>query len=384
MGHRCCNKQKVKRGLWSPEEDEKLIRYVTTNGHGCWSTVPKQAGLQRCGKSCRLRWINYLRPDLKRGSFSLQEERTIIDAHRLLGNRWAQIARHLPGRTDNEVKNFWNSCMRKKLLAQGIDPKTHKFISELEMHEHRTPSCSHEPTSGFQDASHIPNSDQELGGAPMRGEIMSKFIDTRDAGLGENVGLPSYGLGNAWIDRFPSYDQGQILQEDMDFQLPFTTKDQMDGNLNGKSETAFHAQANNGNVAFSRFEQKPYFPVDQTLSAHVEQFDIGPSGHESHHPLISSANAEAAIRFNAEECHHMNTPRVEANTKPMHLPRACEIEFDEFNSQQLQASNYHQYLNQYLISYSSSASSAYGEQDLGADLSLDSSIPVGIYFGMIK
>ncbi|KAH7544868.1 transcription factor MYB20 [Ziziphus jujuba] len=127
-GHQCCSKQQVKRGLWSPEEDEKLIRYITTHGHGSWSSVPKLAGLQRCGKSCRLRWINYLRPDLKKGSFSAQEERTIIDVHRILGNKWAQIAKHLPGRTDNEVKNFWNSCIKKKLIAQGIDPNTHNLL----------------------------------------------------------------------------------------------------------------------------------------------------------------------------------------------------------------------------------------------------------------
>lgn len=128
MGHHCCSKQKVKRGLWSPEEDEKLLKYITAHGHSCWSSVPKHAGLQRCGKSCRLRWINYLRPDLKRGTFSEQEERTIVDVHRILGNRWAQIAKHLPGRTDNEVKNFWNSCIKKKLIAQGLDPKTHNLL----------------------------------------------------------------------------------------------------------------------------------------------------------------------------------------------------------------------------------------------------------------
>ncbi|KAK1278635.1 Transcription factor MYB86 [Acorus gramineus] len=134
MGHHCCSKQKVKRGLWSPEEDEKLINYITSHGHGCWSSVPKHAGLQRCGKSCRLRWINYLRPDLKRGSFSAQEERIIIDVHRILGNRWAQIAKHLPGRTDNEVKNFWNSCIKKKLIAQGLDPKTHNLFPSHNKH----------------------------------------------------------------------------------------------------------------------------------------------------------------------------------------------------------------------------------------------------------
>ncbi|XP_062190927.1 myb transcription factor 42 [Phragmites australis] len=116
MGHHsCCNQQKVKRGLWSPEEDEKLIRYITTHGYGCWSEVPEKAGLQRCGKSCRLRWINYLRPDIRRGRFTAEEEKLIISLHAIVGNRWAHIASHLPGRTDNEIKNYWNSWIKKKI-----------------------------------------------------------------------------------------------------------------------------------------------------------------------------------------------------------------------------------------------------------------------------
>ncbi|KAK0593124.1 hypothetical protein LWI29_031450 [Acer saccharum] len=130
--HSCCYKQKLRKGLWSPEEDEKLLNYITKHGHGCWSSVPKLAGLQRCGKSCRLRWINYLRPDLKRGAFSQQEENLIIELHAVLGNRWSQIAAQLPGRTDNEIKNLWNSSIKKKLRQRGIDPNTHKPLSEIE------------------------------------------------------------------------------------------------------------------------------------------------------------------------------------------------------------------------------------------------------------
>ncbi|KAI4384904.1 hypothetical protein MLD38_002989 [Melastoma candidum] len=130
--HSCCYKQKLRKGLWSPEEDEKLLRHITVYGHGCWSSVPKQAGLQRCGKSCRLRWLNYLRPDLKRGAFSQEEEDLIVKLHAVLGNRWSQIASQLPGRTDNEIKNLWNSCLKKKLRQKGINPITHKPISEVE------------------------------------------------------------------------------------------------------------------------------------------------------------------------------------------------------------------------------------------------------------
>ncbi|XP_023636720.1 transcription factor MYB86 isoform X2 [Capsella rubella] len=134
--HSCCFKQKLRKGLWSPEEDEKLLNYITRHGHGCWSSVPKLAGLQRCGKSCRLRWINYLRPDLKRGAFSQDEESLIIELHAALGNRWSQIATRLPGRTDNEIKNFWNSCLKKKLRRKGIDPTTHKpLVTTNELHQ---------------------------------------------------------------------------------------------------------------------------------------------------------------------------------------------------------------------------------------------------------
>ncbi|KAJ9135912.1 hypothetical protein P3X46_033036 [Hevea brasiliensis] len=127
----CCFDSSLKKGPWTPEEDEKLVDYINRNGHGSWRTLPKLAGLNRCGKSCRLRWTNYLRPDIKRGKFSEEEERLIVNLHSVLGNKWSRIATHLPGRTDNEIKNFWNTHMRKKLLQMGIDPNTHKPRADL-------------------------------------------------------------------------------------------------------------------------------------------------------------------------------------------------------------------------------------------------------------
>ncbi|XP_074586373.1 transcription factor LAF1-like [Curcuma longa] len=126
MGCRAREKPKVncKKGLWSPDEDQRLRDYVLSHGLSCWSAIPAKAGLQRDGKSCRLRWINYLRPGLKRGNFATEEEETIMKLQAQLGNKWSQIAMHLPGRTDNEVKNYWNSHLKKKVLLKSQKPET--------------------------------------------------------------------------------------------------------------------------------------------------------------------------------------------------------------------------------------------------------------------
>ncbi|GMI66624.1 hypothetical protein HRI_000331700 [Hibiscus trionum] len=111
----CCEKVGLKKGRWTAEEDGILTKYIQAQGEGSWRSLPKNAGLLRCGKSCRLRWINYLRSDLKRGNFTVQEEETIIQLHESLGNRWSLIASHLKGRTDNEIKNYWNSQLSRKM-----------------------------------------------------------------------------------------------------------------------------------------------------------------------------------------------------------------------------------------------------------------------------
>ncbi|KAH9604100.1 hypothetical protein KSS87_010440 [Heliosperma pusillum] len=126
----CCDKQGMKKGPWSSEEDELLMNYVNEHGHGNWRSLPKNAGLQRCGKSCRLRWTNYLRPDIKRGPFTAEEEKLVMQLHAILGNRWAAIAAQLPGRTDNEIKNLWNTHLKKRLVSMGLDPQTHEPASK--------------------------------------------------------------------------------------------------------------------------------------------------------------------------------------------------------------------------------------------------------------
>ncbi|XP_021829076.1 myb-related protein 306 [Prunus avium] len=133
----CCEKVGIKKGPWTPEEDIILVSYIQEHGPGNWRSVPTNTGLLRCSKSCRLRWTNYLRPGIKRGNFTPHEEGMIIHLQALLGNKWAAIASYLPQRTDNDIKNYWNTHLKKKLK---------KFQSALDPHmaSDSTTSTSHQ------------------------------------------------------------------------------------------------------------------------------------------------------------------------------------------------------------------------------------------------
>nr|WEU50843.1 MYB71 [Lonicera caerulea] len=115
-----------RKGPWTAEEDRLLLEYVKFHGEGRWNCVSGVAGLKRNGKSCRLRWVNYLRPDLKKGEITPQEESIIIELHAIWGNRWSTIARNLPGRTDNEIKNYWRTHFKKKPKNSSRDTRKSK------------------------------------------------------------------------------------------------------------------------------------------------------------------------------------------------------------------------------------------------------------------
>ncbi|KAK8918988.1 Transcription factor RAX3 [Platanthera zijinensis] len=162
----CCDKASVKKGPWSPEEDDKLKSYIQQHGTGGnWIALPHKIGLKRCGKSCRLRWLNYLRPNIKHGGFSEEEDRVICSLYVSIGSRWSIIAAQLPGRTDNDIKNYWNTRLKKKLLGRRRDSNpnpnpnpnsnynhnpnngalTSSALERLQLHMHlqalRSPSC---------------------------------------------------------------------------------------------------------------------------------------------------------------------------------------------------------------------------------------------------
>ncbi|XWS48291.1 hypothetical protein CRYUN_Cryun13aG0062600 [Craigia yunnanensis] len=119
--------EQLRRGPWTLEEDSLLIHYIARHGEGRWNLLAKRAGLRRTGKSCRLRWLNYLKPDIKRGNLTPQEQFLILELHSKWGNRWSKIAQHLPGRTDNEIKNYWRTRVQKQARHLKIDANSTAF-----------------------------------------------------------------------------------------------------------------------------------------------------------------------------------------------------------------------------------------------------------------
>ncbi|XP_057820075.2 MYB31 transcription factor31-like [Cryptomeria japonica] len=133
----------LKKGYWTKEEDSLLKQHIQRHGEGRWSDIPKTAGLLRCGRSCRLRWLNHLRPNVKHGNISQDEEELIIRLQKLLGNRWSLIAGRIPGRTDNEVKNYWYSRLKHRVLGNKV---TRPLVTRLTAKPLNNPDKSSLPT----------------------------------------------------------------------------------------------------------------------------------------------------------------------------------------------------------------------------------------------
>ncbi|GMP57194.1 hypothetical protein CsSME_00021379 [Camellia sinensis var. sinensis] len=117
----------LRRGPWTVEEDMTLMNFIAKHGEGRWNSLARCAGLKRTGKSCRLRWLNYLRPDVRRGNITPEEQLLILELHCRWGNRWSKIAQHLPGRTDNEIKNYWRTRVQKHAKQLQCDVNSKQF-----------------------------------------------------------------------------------------------------------------------------------------------------------------------------------------------------------------------------------------------------------------
>ncbi|GMH00633.1 hypothetical protein Nepgr_002472 [Nepenthes gracilis] len=218
-------KSTVRKGPWKSEEDEVLLNHVKKYGPRDWSSIRSKSLLQRTGKSCRLRWVNKLRPNLKNGcKFSVEEERTVIELQAQFGNKWAKIATHLSGRTDNDVKNFWSS--RQKRLARILQSntpysKSQKKRKENHSFEAANKSCLMKGESSSKDSgtsSLLDNNNEMTKMVPL-----PNYADHSCLDLGPNVANPEpIPLGKNSSNELQQHKHLQLFSLPQSSELPLS------------------------------------------------------------------------------------------------------------------------------------------------------------------
>ncbi|KAK4409618.1 Transcription factor [Sesamum angolense] len=235
----------LRRGPWTLEEDNLLIQYITCHGEGRWNSLAKCAGLKRTGKSCRLRWLNYLKPDIKRGNLTPHEQLLILELHSKLGNRWSKIAQHLPGRTDNEIKNYWRTRVQKQARQLKVDSNSKKFLEAIRMYwmprllekmEQKNASVTSSPSSSistletqtFTAPSPVFNQAPVPSSCPPPGTMVAHSDSNSCLGIPEISGLLTPPAGQPCskfscskstqddcyrVDMIPSYDMQEFSQD---------------------------------------------------------------------------------------------------------------------------------------------------------------------------
>ncbi|XP_062004882.1 transcription factor JAMYB [Rosa rugosa] len=189
----CDPEDDLRKGPWTVEEDSILMEYINTHGEGRWNSLAGNSGLKRSGKSCRLRWLNYLRPNVRRGNITLQEQLLILQLHSRWGNRWSKIAEYLPGRTDNEIKNYWRTRVQKQAKQLNCDVNSKQFQDAMRyvwiprlMERIRASSDS-----------------TVLSGQPTETATSTAFTPPDDCCLTDHSNTAAAGSSHYWVD--PNY-----------------------------------------------------------------------------------------------------------------------------------------------------------------------------------